>query len=148
MATLDFSRTIAAPPELVFEVATDHRAMPSFTRFRAVELEREGDPAPNGLGAIRVLRLVGPPVREEVTIYEPPRRFAYRMLSGAPVRDHVGTIELTPVASGTRMSYVLETTSDLPIGGFAVIALMRGVVENIAAGIAAESEKRVAAAGG
>lgn len=148
MATLDFSRTIAAPPELVFEVATDHRAMPSFTRFRSVGLERQGEPAPNGLGAIRVLRLVGPPVREEVTIYEPPRRFAYRMLSGAPVRDHVGTIELTPVESGTRMSYVLETTPDVPVGGFAVIALMRGVVENIAAGIAAESEKRAGAAGG
>lgn len=147
MATLDFSRTISAPPEVVFEVATDHRAMPSFTRFRGVELEREGDPAPNGLGAIRILRLVGPAVREEVVAYEPPRRFSYRMLSGAPVRDHVGTIELTPVANGTRMSYLLETTPAVPVGGFAVIALMRSIVENIAAGIAAESEKRAAAGG-
>lgn len=147
VATLDFSRTIAAPPETVFEVATDHRAMPGFTRFRSVELEREGEPAPNGLGAIRVLRLVGPPVREEVVAYEPSRLFAYRMLSGAPVRDHVGTIELTPVAAETRMSYVLETTPDVPIGGFAVIALMRSIVGNIAAGIASESEKRAGASG-
>lgn len=147
MATLDFSRTIAAPPEVVFGVATDHRAMPTFTRFRSVEIEREGDPAPNGLGAIRVLRLIGPPVREEVVAYEHPRLFTYRMLSGAPVRDHVGTIELTPAAAGTRMSYVLETTPDVPVGGFAVIALIRNIVENIAAGIASESEKRAAANG-
>ena len=145
MATLDFSRTIAAPPETVFEVATDHRAMPGFTRFRAVELEREGEPAPNGLGAIRVLHLIGPPVREEVVAYEPPHRFSYRMLSGAPVRDHVGVIELTAVEAGTRMSYLLETTPAVPVGGFAVIALMRSIVENIAAGIATESERRAAA---
>ena len=145
MATLDFSRTIAAPPETVFEVATDHRAMPGFTRFRAVELEREGDPAPNGLGAIRVLHLIGPPVREEVVAYEPPRRFSYRMLSGAPVRDHVAVIELTAVEAGTRMSYVLETTPAVPVGGFAVVALMRSIVGNIAAGIATEAEKRAAA---
>lgn len=145
MATLDFSRTIAAPPETVFEVATDHRAMPRFTRFRGVELEREGDPAPNGLGAIRVLHLIGPPVREEVVAYEPPHRFSYRMLSGAPVRDHVGVIELTAVEAGARMSYLLETTPAVPVGGFAVIALMRSIVENIAAGIATESERRAAA---
>lgn len=147
MATLDFSRTIAAPPETVFEVATDHRAMPEFTRFRAVELEREGEPAPNGLGAIRVLHLIGPPVREEVVAYDPPHRFSYRMLSGAPVRDHVGVIELTPVDAGTRMSYLLETTPAVPVGGFAVVALMRSIVENIAAGIATEAEKRASASG-
>ena len=147
MATLDFSRTIAAPLETVFEVATDHRRMPEFTRFRSVELEREGEPAPNGLGAIRVMRLIGPPVREEVVAFEAPHRFSYRMLSGVPVRDHVGTIELTAVDAGTRMSYLLETTPDVPVGGFAVIAVMRSVVENIAAGIASEAEKRASASG-
>lgn len=147
MPTLDFSRTVAAPPETVFEVVADHRGMASFTRFRKVELEREGDPAPNGLGAIRVLHLAGPPVREEVITYDPPRRFAYRMLSGAPVKDHVGTIELTPAGEGTRMSYVLETTPKIPLVGFTVVALMRKIVEGIAAGIATESEKRAAAGG-
>lgn len=146
MATLDFSRTVAAPPEIVFEVVADHRGMAEFTRFRKVELEREGDPAPNGLGAIRVLHLAGPPVREEVIAFEAPRRFAYRMLSGAPVKDHVGTIELTPAGEGTRMSYVLETTPKIPVVGFAVVALMKQIVEGIAAGIASESEKRARAA--
>lgn len=145
MATLDFSRTVAAPPEVLFGVISDHRGMASITRFRRVELEREGDPAPNGLGAIRVLHLAGPPVREEVIAYEEPRLLSYRLLSGAPVRDHVGRIELTAVPEGTRMSYVLETTPAVPVLGFAVLALMRSVVENIAAGVAAEAERRAAA---
>lgn len=142
MATLDFSRTVSAPPETVWEVVADLRGMSEYTRFRKVEIEREGDPPPNGLGAIRRLYLAGPPVREEIIAFDPPRRFSYRLLSGVPVKNHVGTIELSPVAGGTRMSYVLETSPKIPGTGFAVVAMMRNVVEGIAAGIAAEAEKR------
>lgn len=145
MATLDFSRTVNAPVETVWEVVADLRGMTDYTRFRKIELEREGDPPPNGVGAIRVLHLVGPPVREEIIAFEPPRRFAYRLLSGAPVKDHVGTVELEPAGKGTRMSYVLQTTPKVPLVGFGVVALMRNIVDGIAAGIAAESERRAAA---
>lgn len=145
MATLDFSRTVAAPPETVWEVVADLRGMVDFTRFRKIELEREGDPPPNGVGAIRKLYLVGPPVREEIITFDPPHRFAYRMLSGAPTKDHVGTIELTPAGEGqTRMSYVLETAGAIPGTTFAIKALMQNVVEGIAAGIKSEAEKRAA----
>jgi uncharacterized protein YndB with AHSA1/START domain len=144
MATLDVSRTVAAPPEVVWEVVADLRGMGDYTRVRKVELEREGEPPPNGVGAIRVVHLIGPPIREEITAFEPPRRFAYRMLSGAPVRDHVGTIELSPAGEGTRMSYVVETTPTVPLVGFAVVAVVRKTVEDIAAGIAAEAQRRAA----
>jgi len=144
MATIDVSRTVAAPVETVWDVVTDLRGMSEFTRFRRVELEREGDPPPNGLGAIRVMHLVGPPVREQIVAFEPPRRFAYRLLSGIPVKDHVGTIELEPAGEGTRMSYVLETTPKVPVVGSALIPVIRNVVDAIAAGIAAEAEKRAA----
>jgi uncharacterized protein YndB with AHSA1/START domain len=110
MATIDCSRTVAAPAETLFEVLADHRGMAALTRFRSVEIERPGEPPPNGLGAIRSLRLLGPPVREEIIDFEPPRKLSYRMLSGAPVRNHVGTIDLEPVTAGTtRMRYVVET---------------------------------------
>lgn len=142
MATLDFSRTVAAPVETVWEVVADLRGMADFTRFRKIELEREGDPPPNGVGAIRVMHLVGPPVREEIIAFDPPRRFSYRLLSGIPVKDHVGTIELEPAGPGTRMSYVLETTPAVPVVGFALVAVMRNMVESIASGIAAEAERR------
>src|SRR5580704_6775200 len=95
MATFTLRRTIAAPTELVFEVLTDHRGYARLTPLRSSTLEREGDPAPNGVGAIRVLALAGPPIREEVTEYQAPSRFAYKMLSGAPVKSHTGTVELS-----------------------------------------------------
>src|SRR5688572_22873562 len=96
MASFTYERQVAAPPETVFAVLADHRRYAEITPMRRSELEREGEPSPNGVGAIRVLSSVGPPLREEVLIYEPPRRLSYTLLSGAPVRDHVGTVELAP----------------------------------------------------
>lgn len=145
MASFRFERRIAAPPATVFEVLTDHRGYPAITPLRAVELEREGEPAPNGVGAIRVLRAVGPPLREEVIAYRPPSRFSYRLLSGAPVRDHVGTVELEPEGEGTRAVYVVRTIPTVPLIGSAVVAVVKRAVASLFEGIAAEAERRAAA---
>jgi uncharacterized protein YndB with AHSA1/START domain len=148
MASFSFVREVAAPPETVFEVLTDHRGYADITQVRRAELEREGDPAPNGVGAIRVMRSVGPPLREEVIGYEAPRRFSYRALSGIPVRDHVGTVELTPEGSGTKVVYAVRTFPTLPLVGGAVIAITKLAVGRLLEGVALESERRAAANGG
>lgn len=142
VASFTFVREVSAPPEVVFDVLTDHRRYAEITPMRGSELEREGEPAPNGVGAIRVLRSVGPPLREEVIVYEPPSRFSYRLLSGAPVRDHVGTVQLTPNGSGTEVTYAVRTMPTVPVGGFAVVAVVKQAIKQLLKGIAAESERR------
>jgi len=144
MASFTFERQIAAPPETVFAVLTEHHLYASFTPMRRSVLEREGEPAPNGVGAIRVLTSVGPPLREEVIAYQPPSRFAYKLLSGAPVRDHVGTVELSPDGEGTRMVYAVKTIPTLPLAGAAVVATVKQAIKLLIRGIAGESEKRAA----
>lgn len=145
MATFTFERQVAAPPEVVFEVLTDHRRYSEITPLRKSELEREGEPAPNGVGAIRVLGGVGPPLREEVIDYEPATRFSYKLLSGAPLRDHVGTVELTPVEGGTKVVYAVRTEPTLPVVGAAVVGVARFGVKQLLNGISAESERRAVA---
>ena len=144
MASFTFVRRIAAPPEIVFDVVTDHRGYAAITPLRRSELEREGEPAPNGVGAIRVLTAVGPPLREEVLAYEPPARFSYKLLSGLPVRDHVGTIELNPEGEGTRLVYAVRTIPTVPLVGFAVVAVLKQAIKALADGVVAESERRAA----
>ncbi|MEX2107013.1 MAG: SRPBCC family protein [Solirubrobacterales bacterium] len=147
MASFTFQREIAAPPETVFDVLTDHRRYAEITRVRKSVLEREGDPAPNGVGAIRVLSSVGAPLREEVIAYESPSRFSYKVLSGAPVRDHVGTVELIPTGDGTRMVYAVHLIPTLPLVGAAVVGVVRLAVKSLVEGVSAESERRAAANG-
>jgi uncharacterized protein YndB with AHSA1/START domain len=144
MATFSFERRVAAPPRIVFEVLTDHRGYAGITRLRKSVLEREGEPAPNGVGAIRVLSAVGPPLREEVIAYEPDTRFSYTLLSGLPVRDHIGTVELSPDGDGTRVVYVVRTTPTVPVGGGAVVAAMKVGIKQLLDGASAESERRAA----
>jgi uncharacterized protein YndB with AHSA1/START domain len=146
MASFTFVREVAAPPEVVFDVLTDHRRYAEITPLRKSVLEREGDPAPNGVGAIRKLSSVGPPLREETIVYERPSRFSYKLLSGAPLRDHVGTVELTPAAGGTRLTYAVRTQPTLPLAGGVAVAVARFGVRQLIDGIVAEAERRAAAA--
>jgi uncharacterized protein YndB with AHSA1/START domain len=144
MASFTYARQMAAPPETVFEVLTDHRRYSEITGLRKSELEREGEPAPNGVGAVRVLTAVGPPLREEVIAYEPARRFSYKLLSGLPVRDHVGTVELTPSGAGTSVVYAVRTTPTLPIAGGVLVAGTKAAIKQILGAVAKESERRAA----
>ncbi len=147
MASFTLTRDIAAPPETVFEVLTDHRRYAEMTPLRRSELEREGSPDPNGVGAIRRLSAIGPPLREEVVAFEPPSRFSYTLLSGLPVRDHLGTVELTASDGGTKMVYAVRTHPTIPLVGFTVVGGTKQAIKSLIAGVAKESERRAAAGG-
>jgi uncharacterized protein YndB with AHSA1/START domain len=144
MASFTFERQIAAPPQTVFDVLTEHERYAAITPMRKSVLEREGEPAPNGVGAIRVLSSVGPPLREEVIAYQPPSRFSYKLLSGAPVRDHVGTVELSADGDGTKMVYAVRTVPTLPLAGGAVVAVVKQAIKTLIKGVTTESERRAA----
>lgn len=147
MASFTYEREVAAPPETVFRVLTEHGRYAEITPMRKSVLEREGDPSPNGVGAIRVLSSVGPPLREEVIAYQSPERFSYKLLSGAPLRDHVGTVQLSPAEGGTKMVYAVRTTPTLPLVGPAVVGVAKLAIKALIRGITTESERQAAANG-
>jgi uncharacterized protein YndB with AHSA1/START domain len=147
VASFTLMREIAAPADVVFDVLTDHAGYSKLTPLRRSELEREGSPDPNGMGAIRKLTAVGPPMREEVIGFERPSRFSYTVLSGLPVRDHVGTVELSGENGKTRMVYAVRTHPTVPVVGFAVVAVVKQAIKGLIDGVATESERRAAAGG-
>jgi uncharacterized protein YndB with AHSA1/START domain len=147
VASFTYVREAKAPPEVVFDVLTDHRGYSDITPMRRAELEREGEPAPNGVGAIRVLSSVGPPLREEVLAYERPSRFSYCVLSGLPVRDHVGTVALAPQGEGTKITYAVRLMPTVPLGGFAVVGAIKLAIKQLLGGVVKESERRASAGG-
>lgn len=145
MASFTLSREVNATPETVFDVLTDHRRYAEMTPLRKSVLEREGEPAPNGVGSIRKLSAVGPALREETIVYERPTRFSYTLLSGLPVRDHVGTVSLEPNGAGTKVIYAVRTQPTLPVVGGVVIAAVKQGVTQLLNGVSAEAERRAAA---
>lgn len=147
MASFTLVREIKASPETVFDVLTDHRRYAEMTPLRRSELEREGEPEPNGVGAIRKLTAVGPPMREEVIAFERPARFSYKVLSGLPVRDHVGTASLEAAGTGTRVTYAVRTTPTVPLAGGLVVMTVKRAIGQLLDGVASEAERRAASGG-
>lgn len=96
--------TSSAPPEVVFEHIARAEAWAIWSGFTRSERERAGFGEPDGVGSVRRVRLGPGGAREETVAYEPYRHYAYRLLSGLPIK-------------GYRADVTLETT---PEGGTAI----------------------------
>lgn len=143
MIEFTLRQTSTAPIETVFDALTDHRGIADYVwAVRRSTLDREGTPAPNGVGAVRRLAALGPPIVEEIIEYERPSRYAYELISGAPVRDHVGTVELRQEGAGTEVSWHLRSTPTIP--GLDLLAgpLLKRVIGELLKGGIAAAERR------
>lgn len=130
------TRRIRGAPQAVFDAYTDHLGWSEWGGLSA-RIEREGDPAPNGAGCIRVLGPGPFAVREEVLDFEPPKRMSYRLVGGAvPLRDHFGEVEFAPEGDGTRIVWRCRFASRIPGLGpllrLAIARLFRRVLDGLA----------------
>ena len=125
----------AAPPARVFALLTDHV---EFGRVLGedIRVERQGVPAPNGLGAVRAVRARGLTIREEVVAWEESRTMAYRVVSGAPLQNHLGELRFTPDGGGTRLDYRIRFDWPWYLGGALVGNLVaKSLHQQISAGL-------------
>lgn len=100
-------RVIDAPIERIWSLVADASGYRNWTAMTTTKLEREGEPAPDGVGAIRNFGTGSVVSREEVTHFDPPTHLGYRLLSGLPIEDYhadVRLLELGP--SRTKVTWV------------------------------------------
>jgi hypothetical protein len=93
------ARTTAAP-NVVYGLLADGSTWPAWSPIESVELERRGDPPPEGVGAIRVNKRGRTTGRDQILELVPNRRLKYTTLSGLPFRDYVGEVDLEPGPDG------------------------------------------------
>ena len=89
-----------APPEVVWALLADGTTWPAWSPIETFELERVGDPPPEGVGAVRVFTRGRTTGRDQLLEVEPGRRLQYASESGLPVRDYVGEIVLDRTRDG------------------------------------------------
>ncbi|MEA2167465.1 MAG: hypothetical protein QOF76_765 [Solirubrobacteraceae bacterium] len=141
MIDFTITKTTTASIDSVFDRLTDHRAYKDMTPLRKSTLDREGTPAPNGVGAVRRLGMVGPPQTEEVTVYERPNKFAYKLLTGLPVKDHVGTVELAETGGHTTITYHVRSTPTIPGGGLVLGPVLKKAIGDLLKGVIKAAER-------
>jgi hypothetical protein len=136
------SARTSAPRDVVWDVLADVRSWSDWGDWHTTELEAEGDPQPNGIGAIRMTARRPLRVREQVEVWEPPSRFGYTLLSGLPLRDYHSVVTLTETDGGTALHW--ESRFDVAVRGTDRLFrfLVRRTLGDIAKKLVAEAERR------
>lgn len=135
---------VAAPSATLWTVLAEHEQMPRWFPARKVVLEREGHPSRNGVGAVRAIYALGPPAREQITVFEPEQLLEYRLLSGLPFGNYVGQASITPHRSGCTLTWTISFTELIPGSRLIVSALAK----RLATGAARQAEKIASLADG
>jgi uncharacterized protein YndB with AHSA1/START domain len=122
MVTLDVERTIAASPDRVFDWLADPVNLT--TAPLILKAAWRADSRPPGVGAVREVVAAGAWLREEITGYDAPRSYSYRVVRSFPAAEHDGgTISVTPSAEGTHVQWTTTYTIPRRGGGKLVEAL-------------------------
>ncbi len=149
MQTLSSSTSIAASREIAWEVMTSHELYARWTPASRVDLEIEGSPEPNGAGAVRAFRTGPVSTREEVTVFEPPHRMVYRLLSAPlPIRNYRSEMILVSDEGDESCQLHWDSWFDvvIPMTGGILRSFMASAVAKMAAGIAEEAQSRAQSA--
>lgn len=102
---LDIRVHAHAAPQVVFGLLADGASWPRWSPIESFQLERPGDPPPEGPGAVRVFRRGRTTGRDLLVEVVPGRRLGYVSLSGLPVRDYHATVDLEQTRDGTAIRW-------------------------------------------
>jgi len=128
---INAERVFATPIQRVWDVVSDHRGLDRWLLPGAtIRLDPEGHSEPNGLGAVRVIERGSFRGEEKVVAYSPPHHLAYTVVSGAPIKKHLGEIFLEKVAEGTRVRWTVEFAPVVPGTGLVIAAIVRRVLKS------------------
>ena len=125
-----------ATPDAVFALLGDGSTWPRWSPIEAFELERAGDPPPEGVGAIRVFRRGRTTGRDQIVEVVPGRRLGYVSLSGLPVRDYQAHVELEPAGDGTTIRWQASFAPKVPGTGWVVERGLGRFLDQCAEGLA------------
>jgi uncharacterized protein YndB with AHSA1/START domain len=143
MGVIEVAREIliAAPRNRVWEILADHEGMTEWFPAREVILRRRGAPDPNGVGAVRVARLLGFAVEEWITAFKPEERMEYGLTAGAPVRDHRAEVVLSTVDGETRVTWSVALRPKIPATRWLLERALSGVLRDALAGLKRRAER-------
>lgn len=113
MPTFTITRKLALPSEKVWATVSDFTSAPS--PEITIDVEEKGDPEANGIGAIRNIKIKGVPgVVERLEAVDAPNSITYRMLSGAPVKEYLGTVNVVAQDGATLINWDVKFIPKIP----------------------------------
>jgi len=116
--------------EAVYRLLTDGPTWPTWSPIDSFELERPGDPPPEGVGAIRRFRRGRTTGRDQILELVPNRSITYASLSGLPIRNYVATVDVEAApGGGTTIHWHSSFFPKMPGTGYPVERSLRRFLE-------------------
>lgn len=116
--TVVATRQADAPIETVWALLAHADRWREWTAFSKSELEREGSPDRDGVGAIRRFGFPIYTSREEVVAFDPPTHLGYILHAGLPLTAYRSDVTLTPAGGGTEIEWRSSFDGRLADGWF------------------------------
>lgn len=147
---LHFDTVFRAPRDAVFALCASHAGMGAMFPGRTTCQRPSPDPEwPEGLGSVRHVKMGPfPPIEETVTVFEPGRRYEYRVTRGGPIHHHVGIMRFSDVPEGTRLEYTVTFDGRLPFTGWLIQILIYPMFAKAFENLHRHLDGRFQAAGG
>src|SRR3954452_16464127 len=137
----------SADSHTIYGLLADGATWPVWSGIDSFVLLEKGPDAPEGIGAVRLFRTGRTKSVERIVELVPDTRFGYALLSGLPLRDYRATVDLTPTAHGTLITWRSRFVAKVPGTGWifqrALGRFIRSCVRQLA-DHAAETKERFA----
>jgi len=135
----------SASAAAVFALLADGSTWPNWAPIDSFELERAGNPPPEGVGAIRVFKRGRVTGRDEIVEIVPGRRLGYISISGLAIKDYRAGVDVEDSGDDTGGAVIRWRASFFPkIPGTGAL-MQRGIrrfLQQCADGLAARAARQ------
>ncbi len=143
MASYTLDTVVDAPRSVLYEIFADRENNGDFLPV-STRLKTPGTTERQGVGAVHFLGLGPVGVSEQITNLVPGERIEYKIVAGAPVKSHTGTITFADAGKGTRIVYTMDSTPKVPMPAKVLQLGLRGLITAFVKGASKEAKKRSA----
>ena len=145
--SFEVNRTSHAPAATLFLLETDGSRWADWAKPIIMQSgwERQGDPAPGGIGAVRKVGTWPFLVREQTVEYEQDRRHVYELIGPpTPAKGYRAEAVFTPnAAGGTDLRWSGSFTEAIPWTGPVMRALLLGAIVFFSARLVRAAEREL-----
>ncbi len=128
---ISVSQEFNVPREEVFAIIADPFKIAAINSYGVERIKDSTGDDINGVGSVRRLKMgIFSSIDEAITVFDVPDLIEYRVLSGVPVKNHVGRIKFVDIGNGrSRVDIFIQFDSIFPgLGSILRIGLQRAVV--------------------
>ena len=106
MITIFIKRDLNVSSDKLWNLLSDfgHSLSPNIN----IKLETQGKPESNGIGSIRIVTIGKRQFRERLENKNPRCNLSYSLLSGAPVNNYMGNIDIEPIGTNTLIKWNVQ----------------------------------------